>query len=287
VKRCVRCRRTFAGPSWTCPHCGFAPDAHGAIRSFCAPAEREGFDPAAFAHLAELEQGSFWFRARNRLIAWAVSRYFPAARSLLEVGCGTGFVLAGLRRALPQLQLVGGELHLQGLEHAAARLPGVDLLHLDARRLPFAEEFDVVGAFDVLEHIDDDRGALAEMRAAVRPGGGLVVTVPQHPWLWSAVDDYGEHQRRYRRAELAAKVAAAGFELRRLTSFVTALLPAMAAVRLWGRLRPTPPDPAAELATPRSLNRALERVMDLERAAIARGVDLPAGGSLLAVAVRT
>ena len=282
----MRCRRTFAGGSWTCPHCGFAPREHGPIRSFCAPGAREGFDPDAFERLAALEQGSFWFRARNRLISWATSRYFPAARSFLEVGCGTGFVLAGLRRAIPRLRLVGGELHLQGLEHAAARLPEVELLQVDARRLPFAEEFDVVGAFDVLEHIADDRGALAELHAAVRPGGGLLITVPQHPWLWSAMDEYGEHQRRYRRAELAAKVTAAGFELRRLTSFVTALLPAMAAMRLRERLRPAPLDPTAELATPALLNRALERVMDLERAAIERGHDLPVGGSLLAVAVR-
>ncbi len=257
-----------------------------AIPRFAAPIGRDGFDPDAFDGLAALEAGSFWFRARNRLIVWAVEHYFPTAHSLFEVGCGTGFVLEGLRRAFPQLWLVGGDLHLEGLEHASKRLPGLDLLQLDARHIPYEREFDVIGAFDVLEHIVEDREVLEEMRVALKPGGGILVTVPQHPWLWSAADDYGEHQRRYRRAELVSKVSAAGFAIRRVASFTSLLLPVMAAVRLRGRFSRHPPDPTRELATPRHIDTVLERAMDLERSLVVRGVDFPAGGSLLLVANR-
>ncbi len=283
MKRCLSCERRFDGPSWICPSCGFAPPVLDDIPRFVVPLNNDGFDPATFDKLVELEHGSFWFRSRNRLLVWAVERYFPTARSFFEIGCGTGYVLEGLHRALPHLRVVGAELHGEGLQHASQRVPSVELLQMDARRIPFDSEFDLIGAFDVLEHIDDDERVLDELGAAVKPGGGILITVPQHPWLWSASDDYGEHKRRYRRAELVAKVTAAGFEVRRITSFVSLLLPVMAMVRLYGRIRR--PDPASELTVTRA-DSALERVLDLERALIAHDKDLPFGGSLLMVASR-
>jgi SAM-dependent methyltransferase len=266
--------------------CGFVPNSSGAVTSFAKPVGRDGFDPDAFDRLAELEPSSFWFRARNRLIAWTVSRYFPNATSLLEIGCGTGFVLQGLRRMRPELTLVGADLHAGGLLHAARRVPEISLLQMDARRIPFDAEFDVIGAFDVLEHIDDDNGTLSEMHRAVKPGGGIVLTVPQHPWLWSASDEDAEHKRRYRRSELISKVRLAGFSIRRVTSFVTVLLPAMVLMRRRERLIATPFDPSRELVITRHVTTPLERALGLERALIARGVDLPVGGSLLLVAER-
>ena len=235
------------------------------IPRFAAPLDNDGFDRAAFDRLAALEPGSFWFRSRNRLLIWTLQRYFPTARSLLEIGCGTGYVLAGLQRSQPRLRVVGGELHGEALRYAAERVPGAELLQMDARRVPFDSEFDVIGAFDVLEHIDDDKRVLGQLLTATKPGGGIILTVPQHPWLWSAFDEYGEHKRRYRRSELVAKVTAAGFEVQRVTSFVCLLLPGMALARLLARVRR--PDPFSELEASR-FDRALERVLDLERALI-------------------
>jgi SAM-dependent methyltransferase len=244
-----------------------------------------GYDPALFDALAGVEADSFWFRARNRLIVSTLRAHFPDAASLLEVGCGTGFVLAGLRRAFPSMRLVGSELHEEGLEVARARVPDAELVQLDVLQMPFAEEFDVVGAFDVLEHVDDDVGALAGMRRAVRPGGGVLLLVPQHPWLWSTADDVARHVRRYRRRELTGKVADAGLEVVRATSFVSSLLPVMAASRVVQRLRRSAYDPRAELV-PGLANRPFERLLDGERRLIERGWSLPAGGSLLVVARR-
>jgi SAM-dependent methyltransferase len=269
-----------------CPLCGFTPEICGGIMRFATPVGKEGFDPDAFDRLAELEHQSFWFSSRNHLIGWAVARYFGDAKSMLEIGCGTGFVLEGLRKSRPQLSLLGADLYRGGLAHAARRMPDVSLLQLDARKIPFDEEFDVIGAFDVLEHIDDDERVLAEICAAVRPGGGIVLTVPQHPWLWSASDEYAQHKRRYRRSELVSKVSAAGFLIRRVTSFVTLLLPALAVVRLRGRIDRRPLDPVREHVVAQRVTRPLERVLESERRLIARGTDLPIGGSLLLVAER-
>jgi hypothetical protein len=86
----------------------------------------------------------------------------------------------------------------------------------------------------VLEHIDDDERVLAELRAALRLGGGAIVTVPQHPRLWSAADDYGRHRRRYIRSELLTKLQRCGLEAVYVTSFMMLLLPLMAASRMLG-----------------------------------------------------
>lgn len=255
---------------------------------FATPIGKDGFDPSAFDRLFELERDSFWFCSRNRLISWAVAHYFPGARSLLEIGCGTGFVLEGLQATRPQLRLLGADLHLAGLAHAAKRLPELNLLQLDARQIPFAGEFDVIGAFDVLEHIEDDERVLAEMRTALGAGGGIVLTVPQHPWLWSASDDYAQHKRRYRRSELVSKVLAAGFMIRRVTSFVTLLLPAMAGMRIGRHLiRDRPFHPDREHVLAQRITTPLRAALELERTLIARGVGLPVGGSLLLVAERS
>lgn len=252
----------------------FAPDATGS---------GEGFDPASFRLLESVEPRSFWFRGRNRLIAWALARYFPRAANLLEVGCGTGFVLTGLRERFPNLELVGSELYPEGLEIAQRRLPGVPLYQMDARRIPFEEAFDVVVALDVLEHIGDDDVALGQLAQAARRGGGVIVTVPQHAWLWSAVDEYSKHERRYERAELIAKLREAGLQLVRATSFVTLLLPVMLVAR-WRHRSGADYDPATEYRLGRRANLVLERVLDAERALIRSGVSLPVGGSLLAIA---
>jgi SAM-dependent methyltransferase len=159
------------------------------------------------------------------------------------------------------------------------------LLELDARKLPFEAEFDVVGAFDVLEHIEEDERALLEMHAALQPGGGLVVTVPQHPALWSAVDEYSRHVRRYRRSELLTKLRDSGFEVVRWTSFVSLLLPVLALSRLRFRGKKAF-DPLSEYRAPPFVDSAFGWVLTAERALIRCDVSLPVGGSLLAVARR-
>ena len=95
--------------------------------------DRRGFDPDFFEPLAGVEERSFWFRARNRLIVSTTRRRFPGASSFLEIGCGSGIALAALHEELPELRLVGVELYDEGLAIARRRLPDVELLALDAR----------------------------------------------------------------------------------------------------------------------------------------------------------
>lgn len=273
-----------APDDWLCTACrARAVDSYLVVSEEIAGAE-PSYAVDIFEELASLEERSFWFRNRNRLLVWALQRFFPEARRLLEIGCGSGFVLAALRDTVPEMEIVGAELYTGGLTVARRRLPGVPLFRADARALQIEGVFDVVGAFDVIEHIDDDEGALARMERAVTPGGGLLLTVPQHRWLWSAADDFGAHQRRYSRGELVGKVEAAGFQPLFVTSFVSLLLPLMAIDRL--RPRAAEYDFRREFRRAPWLDRILDRVLALEQTVIRRGVSLPWGGSLLLVARR-
>jgi SAM-dependent methyltransferase len=289
LRRCLRCDAGFPGPRWLCPQCGHEPDTLAGFPAFAPELAHagSGFDPADFPALAELESHNFWFRARNELILWALARYFPGAGRLLEVGCGTGFVLSGIAAARPALELTGSEIAAQGLDYAARRVPDARLIQMDARRIPFRDEFDVCCAFDVIEHIEDDRAVLCALRQAAAPGAGLLLTVPQHPALWSEYDVHARHVRRYRAADLRDKVKEAGFEIVRMTSFVMLLLPLMAASRLMQQKARTDYDPLSELKIAPALNWALEKALAAERALIRTGLSLPAGGSLLVVARRS
>ncbi|MDD8025361.1 MAG: class I SAM-dependent methyltransferase [Acidobacteriota bacterium] len=243
------------------------------------------YDPAFFERLRALEARSFWFRARNALVAEALAKIFPGARDFLDVGCGTGFILEGLAARRPSLRLTGADVFGEAIAFARDRVPGGMLVRADARRLPFAAAFDAAGAFDVLEHIRDDEAVLVEMRRVLRPGGGLLLTVPQHARLWSAADERAGHVRRYTRRDLERKVRAAGFDIEAVTGFVSLLLPALTAVRLWENRRPRT-DTLACLAPPRLLDAAFAAAMAAERGLIRRGIRFPFGGSILLAARR-
>jgi SAM-dependent methyltransferase len=286
VKVCLACEARFESDDWLCPQCGNSPASDGFLRFSAAADDGTGaFPQGSFAYLTEQEEKSFWFRSRNELIAWAFHKYFPKARSFFELGCGTGVVLAALRARRPEISLAGGELFAAGLQAARARVPEVPLYQLDGRRLPFEEEFDVAGAFDVLEHVDEDDLVLAQMHQAVKPGGGIIVSVPQHPWLWSAADEYSHHRRRYLAQELLGKVESAGFRVMRHTSFVSLLLPAVAVSRLRDRGK-VAYDPWTEYRLPLAVERLFGTIMSAERRLIGLGLRFPAGSSLLVAAER-
>lgn len=243
-----------------------------------------GFDPKAFGELAELEAGHFWFVARNQLIVGLVNQFFPEARRFLEIGCGTGFVLRAIAGARQWERLVGSELHPAGLAYARKRLPSeVEFVQTDARNIPVVGLFDLTGAFDVIEHIAEDEAVLRGLRAATQVGGGTIITVPQHPRLWSRADEVAHHQRRYRRGELEMKLRRNGFQVLFSSSFTALLLPLMALSRLKAKGK-RPDEDVYEFRLNPALNRLLLQVLRAEVRMTLAGVSWPAGGSRVVVA---
>ena len=241
-------------------------------------------------HDEHLERDHWWFRARRDIFRAVLEARteLPRPMRVLDLGPGSGVNLSVLA---PLGQLVNLDLSRVSLE----RLPelatdGVDsgeAVQADATRLPFAaRSFDLVCALDVLEHLDDDRAALTEIRRVLRPGGTFLFSVPAHRWLWGRQDVLAEHRRRYRREELAERVLAAGFELDRLSYCNTLLFPPIAAVRLAMRpflSRTVRGGSDLSVQLPFGLDRALYALFALESRWLPRR-DLPFGVSLLGLA---
>jgi SAM-dependent methyltransferase len=288
MKRCLRCWTEFHGEDWNCPSCDFVPENIRGIPLFAPELAESGetFPQSSFARLSELEAGNFWFCARNRIIADAFLQICKVSGNLMEVGCGTGFVLAGLKGVAPEMDARGSELSTTALRFAAKRLPDTAFIQMDAREIPYTEEFDTIAVFDVLEHIEQDTRVLGEIRRALKPDGILLITVPQHPFLWSYMDEYSHHVRRYTFGDLASKLDATGLRIEQRTSFVSFLLPLMWMGRKFGRPQEANSDGMAELQLGKFTNLVLEGFLEIERRLIRWGVRFPFGGSLFVVARR-
>lgn len=272
---------------WRCRSCGHVI-AQSLDIPILAPELADtvtGFDPESFAELAAIEASHFWFVARNELIVGLADRYFPTARSLLEIGCGNGTVLRALKGSRRWERVVGSDLHPTGIARARSRMPqDVEFVQMNALAIPALNAFDLIGAFDIVEHVADDEGVLRAIRRALRDGGGTIISVPQHPWLWSGADEIAHHQRRYRRGELETKLKRNGFELLASLSYTAILLPLMIASRIKARLRPSQGDLSREVALSPAVNAALLAILRAEVRLALAGVRWPAGGSRVVVA---
>ncbi|MGB3430505.1 class I SAM-dependent methyltransferase [Achromobacter sp.] len=288
MKQCLVCSAVFPREQPGCPSCHARPVLVDGFEAYAPELAREGggFKESHFSELASLEEGHFWFEARNELIAWAIEKYCADRESFLEIGCGTGFVLSGMAKRFSFARLLGSEIFSQGLHFAAQRVPQASFIQMDARKIPFSEEFGVIGAFDVLEHIQEDEAVLRQVHQALKPEGMLLLTVPQHDWLWSPSDDYACHVRRYSARDCHAKLRSAGFHIVRSTSFVSLLLPLMMASRLKKRKQGGEFDVTDEFKLSPKLNSILYRVMKGEASLIKAGVDFAAGGSRFVIAQR-
>lgn len=252
------------------------------------------FDPSYFDVLADIEDRHFWFRHRNRLIVGLLQQItadWPAGRRLVEVGCGNGNVLRTLPAAVGQQRVFGMDLFRDGLLHARKRTP-CDLVQADVHSPPFRKRFHLVGLFDVLEHLQDDRGILRDIHQMLVERGILILTVPAHMSLWSYFDEASHHCRRYSRRELNEKLTESGFSIDFMTEIMLPLFPLVWLGRRMSPLiysyRRRPSDVHAlakqELTVIPIVNQLLAGVLYLEACVTLRRLRLPAGTSVLAIA---
>jgi len=159
----------------------FIPENHPEISSrfpVFAPElaiNNDGFDRVLFETLFQIEPSLFWFKSRNELLIHCLKKYFPTAQNYCEIGCGTGYVLQAISAENPDMAVTGSEIYLSALDYAAQRVPHADLIQADICRFPFESEFDVIGSFDVLKHIDNDMLALQNIHETLKDNGGLIL----------------------------------------------------------------------------------------------------------------
>jgi SAM-dependent methyltransferase len=143
--------------------------------------------------------------------------------------------------------------------------------------------YDLVALLDVLEHVEEDHEALLSIARKLKPGGKILITVPAHPWMWSAHDEVNHHKRRYTRKGLRKVLLGAGLEIELLSWFNSLLFPLAAAARLVGRV--TGNKDSDDKMPPKALNSLFETVFGWERYALGR-MPLSPGVSLVAIVSR-
>jgi SAM-dependent methyltransferase len=265
------------------------------MTTLALPAEKShlGEEPH-FADLYAAEEKHFWFQHRGRVLGDLfanLSAELPDGYEVLEVGCGNGKMLKVLEQVCLRGKVMGSDLFAEGLQFARQRV-ACPLVSANVYDLPFADRFDLVGMFDVLEHLPDDARALACLGRILRPGGRLVLTVPAHQELWSYVDVASGHYRRYSRIGLERALHAAGFAIDYLTLFMAPLAPLMMlgrrAATLRNKFRARPADETAlalaEFHVNPLVNALITGLLRCEQPLLNRRMRIPLGTSLLAVA---
>ncbi|MFI5245849.1 MAG: methyltransferase domain-containing protein, partial [Gemmatimonadales bacterium] len=220
----------------------------------------------------------------------ALRRYSPnPSPVILEVGCSSGFLLEELRARWPAARLIGADVVKEPLDRLAARVPGIPLLQFDLTRCPLpSESVDTVVLLNVLEHIEDDRGALREVARILRPGGVAVIEVPAGPKLYDVYDEYLRHHRRYSASGLARSLEEAGLTRLERSHLGCLLYPAFALAKHRNQ-RATADDVeskrrSVEASIAQTRRSAVVRVVLHAEAWLGRHVSFPFGIRCVAVA---
>ncbi len=234
-----------------------------------------------YDRMAELDSRHWWYRARRKVLARVIERKArpPAGARILENGCGTGHNLDMLGRfgTVDALEMDDAAREVAsarlGRPAKMAMLPELGGVQRGA--------YDLVALLDVLEHVDEDKASLVSIAGSLKPGGRILLTVPAHPWMWSAHDVVNHHKRRYTKKGFRETIEGAGLKVEMLSYFNTLLFPLAAAARLAGRL--TGKEDSDDRLPPAPVNKAFEFLFGLERYAVGR-VPFPPGVSLVAIA---
>ncbi|MEZ6066986.1 MAG: class I SAM-dependent methyltransferase [Planctomycetaceae bacterium] len=220
-------------------------------------------DASHLTELIELEDTYWWHVAKRQLVVDLLARYFPQPGRLVEGGIGSARNLIEFRKL--GYDVAGLDIMPESVEHAHSRGLANCQLHDLTQPWPFdAETTQVVVLLDVLEHLSDPVGTLEHIHHILQPGGGVILTVPAHPWMYGDWDKSLGHYRRYHRQELEDHCRTAGFHIERLSFWNGFTFPAAVAVR--GKERLTGRTNSAEFPrVGRMVNSGLQMMASAER----------------------
>lgn len=182
----------------------------------------EDYKESGLYEVKEIERVYFWFRIRAVIVGELAERYVPKSASILEVGSGTGVNARTLER-LGYTDISIAEMHRAGLD--LCDVAGVTKYCLNLYDFPFKEHFDSIFALDVLEHLEDDMGALCAIYGGLKPNGTFICSVPAHNALLNLHDYDVGHKRRYNKRKLRALLESAGFKVEHISYRFSAITP--------------------------------------------------------------
>jgi ubiquinone/menaquinone biosynthesis C-methylase UbiE len=234
--------------------------------------------------LFQVETTYWWHVGRQNIINSFLRRaygYIPHRdRQILDVGCGTGATMQHLK----QFGTVTGIDFAQEALDFCRQRGEENVRRMDATQMSFdPATFDLVTAFDVLEHLDD-LAALREIHRVLKPEGYLLLTVPAYMFLWSDHDRALHHLRRYTRPEIVGKLVASGFSIHKASYLITTFFPIIVGFRLLNRVLPSRTTPKASyFMLPRPINRFFTGLLHLE-ARLVNYLSFPVGTSVMVLA---
>jgi len=174
--------------------------------------------------IANAEKEHFWFKSRRNLILQIFNKFISKKDKVIEIGAGTGSISRMLSDDGYDISI--GEIHPNGIQYALKNNnQKLSIYQFDIMQNPFMEHFDVVGLFDVLEHIEDDKLAIYNISKMLKRGGKIVLTVPAHMWLWCEEDEISNHFKRYELNSLKQLLKEEGFSIKYASNFFISIVP--------------------------------------------------------------
>jgi len=194
--------------------------------------QNEDFDKECFPIFQKYIPENFWYKSRNKIIAYIIEKKilknYNKESSLVfwEIGCGNGYVIKHLKNKFPALQYKASDIYVEALKYAVINNPeNVDLFQYNLFNCNYFDNVNIIGNFDVLEHIDDDNTAIKNIYDLLPINGYAILTVPSDMNLWSNNDIVNKHKRRYSKKGLKNKLTDAGFKIEFISNFVFLLYP--------------------------------------------------------------
>ena len=248
----------------------------------------DNFPEECVTDYQEVENNFFWTKSRSRILQQLVQKYirFLPSKKFLEIGCHTGLFINKL--AIDKsLKITGSEIYFKGISYIK-KMPNIEIIQYDVTQGVLPEKYDMVGSFDVLEHIDNDTDAMCNIYHMLNNNGYFILTVPQYMFLWSKHDEINKHKRRYSKQELLEKLRLQGFDIVFCSSFFFTLFPLMLISRLVDRCSRKEKTFNSNLKNiinfPLWVNWLFDKIMRIDETLISAGISLPFGGSLLVIA---
>ncbi|MFZ0121741.1 MAG: class I SAM-dependent methyltransferase [Pseudonocardiaceae bacterium] len=239
-------------------------------------------EKSEYARMAEHEQNYWWHLGRLEIIQTYMKRALRNRSNsiILNVGCGTGGTIG-------MLEKFGKVDNVDASNDAVAyvkKLGYRDIVKIEDIDLPFKDKtYDVVGAFDVLEHIEDHESALFEWKRVLKDDGAIVITVPAYQWLWSEHDVSLHHRRRYTIKSLTAVAGKVGLRTEKKSYAISFSLPLVVGFRFASKiLKNKAHSETSYVPVPRAVNKLFIAILKAE-AKMHNKISLPVGTSVIAI----